>query len=175
MLYYLGTTDYASQEVPIIPKHRKAPFSNKRPPGASLPDTTSSVGTVSGSNPTNEDRGQLMSQIMDMQRALQALAESNSQLMAEMERNKFYQRQHSSKESHQQQQQQQQQQHSDGPRNKRKLSGTFNHYRDRMQHSSSDSESAGTGAPSPTFSEDSSQGNARGSRTHRREQFKQQR
>ena len=173
MLYYLGTTEYASQEVPIIPKHRKAPFSNKRPPGASLPDTTSSVGTVSGSNPTNEDRGQLMSQIMDMQRALQALAESNSQLMAEMERNKFYQRQHSSNESHQQQQQQQQ--HSDGPRNKRKLSGTFNHYRDRMQHSSSDSESAGTGAPSPTFSEDSSQGNARGSRTHRREQFKQQR
>jgi hypothetical protein len=132
------------------------------------------VGTVSGSNPTNEDHGQLLSQIMDMQRALQALAESNSQLMAEMERNKFYQRQHSSKES-QQQQQQQQQQHSDGPR-KRKLSGTFNHYRDRMQHSSSDSESAGTGAPSPTFSEDSSQGNARGSRrTHRREQFKQQR
>ena len=174
MLYYLGTTEYASQEVPIIPKHRKAPFSNKRPPGASLPDTTSSVGTVSGSNPTNEDRGQLMSQIMDMQRALQALAESNSQLMAEMERNKFYQRQHSSKESNQQQQQQQQQ-HSDGPRNKRKLSGTFNHYRDRMQHSSSDSESARTGAPSPTFSEDSSQGNARGSRTHRREQFKQQR
>jgi regulator of replication initiation timing len=173
-LYYLGTTEYASQEVPIIPKHRKAPFSNKRPPGASLPDTTSSVGTVSGSNPTNEDRGQLMSQIMDMQRALQALAESNSQLMAEMERNKFYQRQHSSKESNQQQQQQQQQ-HSDGPRNKRKLSGTFNHYRDRMQHSSSDSESARTGAPSPTFSEDSSQGNARGSRTHRREQFKQQR
>jgi hypothetical protein len=171
-LYYLGTTEYASQEVPIIPKHRKAPFSNKRPPGASLPDTTSSVGTVSGSNPTNEDRGQLMSQIMDMQRALQALAESNSQLMAEMERNKFYQRQHSSKESHQQQQHQQ---HSDGPSNKRKLSGTFNHYRDRMQHSSSDSESARTGAPSPTFSEDSSQGNARGSRTHRREQFKQQR
>ena len=128
------------------------------------------MGTVSGSNPTNEDRGQLLSQIMDMQRALQALAESNSQLMAEMERNKFYQRQHSSKESNQQQQQ-----HSDGPRNKRKLSGTFNHYRDRMQHSSSDSESAGTGAPSPTFSEDSSQGNARGSRTHRREQFKQQR
>ena len=174
MLYYLGTTEYASQEVLIIPKHRKAPFSNKRPPGASLPDTTSSVGTVSGSNPTNEDRGQLLSQIMDMQRALQALAESNSQLMAEMERNKFYQRQHSSKESNQQQQQQQQQ-HSDGPRNKRKLSGTFNHYRDRMQHSSSDSESARTGAPSPTFSEDSSQGNARGSRTHRREQFKQQR
>lgn len=128
------------------------------------------MGTVSGSNPTNEDRGQLLSQIMDMQRALQALAESNSQLMAEMERNKFYQRQHSSKESNQQQQQ-----HSDGPRNKRKLSGTFNHYRDRMQHSSSDSESARTGAPSPTFSEDSSQGNARGSRTHRREQFKQQR
>ena len=155
--------------MPIIPKHRKAPFSNKRPPGASLPDTTSSVGTVSGSNPTNEDHGQLLSQIMDLQRALQALAESNSQLMAEMERNKFYQRQHSSKESQQQQrqqqQQQQQQQHSDGPR-KRKLSGTFNHYRDRMQHSSSDSESAGTGAPSPTFSEDSSQGNARGSRTH---------
>ena len=174
-MFCLGAIEYASQEVPIIPKHRKkaGTISNKRTPGASLPDTSSSVRTVSGSNPTNEDRGQLMSQIMDMQRALQALAESNSQLMAEMERNKFYQRQHSSKESHQQQQKQQQ--HSDGPRNKRKLSGTFNHYRDRMQHSSSDSESAGTGAPSPTFSEDSSQGNARGSRTHRREQFKQQR
>ena len=42
----------------------------------------------------------------------------------------------------------------------------INHFRGRMQHFSSDSESAGTDAPSPTFSEDSSQGNARGSRTH---------
>ena len=117
-------------------RRRPSTFSNKRTPGVSLPDTSSSVGTVSGSNPTNEDRGQLLSQIMDVQWALQALAESNSQLMAEMERNKFYQRQYSSKES---QPQQQKQQHSDdGPR-KRKPSGTFNHYRGRMQHSSSDS------------------------------------
>ena len=108
----------------------------------------------------------LLSQIMDMQKTLQALAETNSKLMIEIGRSKktnAYQHQYSSSRDEQE---------PTAFLGKRKILGN----QQQQQFSSSDSESVGTGAPSPNFSDDiRSQLYEKSGRADRRRQFKERR
>ena len=105
---------------------------------------------------------------MDMQKTLQALAETNSKLMIEIGRSKktnAYQHQYSSLRDEQE---------PTAFLGKRKILG--NHQQQQQQFSSSDSESVGTGAPSPNFSDDiRSQLYEKSGRADRRRQFKERR
>ena len=102
---------------------------------------------------------------MDMQKTLQSLAETNSKLMIEVERSKTttaHQHQYSSSRNEQE---------PTAFLRKRKISGN-----QQRHFSSSDSESVGTGAPSPNFSDDiRSQLYEKSGRADRRRQFKERR
>ena len=110
----------------------------------------------------------LLSQIMDMQKTLQALTETNSKLMIEIGRSKktnAHQHQYSSSRDEQE---------PTAFLGKRKIVG--NQQQQQQQFSSSDSESVGTGAPSPNFSDDiRSQLYEKSGRADRRRQFKERR
>jgi hypothetical protein len=110
----------------------------------------------------------LLSQIMDMQKTLQALAETNSKLMIEIGRSKKTNaRQHQYSSSRDEQE-------PTAFLGKRKIVG--NQQQQQQQFSSSDSESVGTGAPSPNFSDDiRSQLYEKSGRADRRRQFKERR
>ena len=109
----------------------------------------------------------LLSQIMDMQKTLQALAETNSKLMIEIGRSKktnAYQHQYSLSRDEQE---------PTAFLGKRKILGN---QQQQQQFSSSDSESVGTGAPSSNFSDDiRSQLYEKSGRADRRRQFKERR
>jgi hypothetical protein len=101
---------------------------------------------------------------MDMQKTLQSLAETNSKLMIEVERSKTTAHQHQYSSSRDEQE-------PTAFLRKRKISGN-----QQRHFSSSDSESVGTGAPSPNFSDDiRSQLYEKSGRADRRRQFKERR
>jgi hypothetical protein len=107
---------------------------------------------------------------MDMQKTLQALAETNSKLMIEIGRSKktnAHQHQYSSSRDEQE---------PTAFLGKRKILGNQQQQQQQQQFSSSDSESVGTGAPSPNFSDDiRSQLYEKSGRADRRRQFKERR